>query len=232
MKAPAQGRPLRISFSGIDGAGKSTQIERLTQRLTNESQRVQHVSFWDDVVLLRRLRERTGHAIFKGEKGIGTPERPVRRRDKNVQTWYTAPIRISLCVLDAVGLALLLRKVDRRHDVDVVIFDRYLYDQMANFNLQNGVTHRLVRLILMMIPRPDVGFVLDADPDEACARKPEYPLEFVRRSRNAYLELSKLANMKVVAAGSPQATEEFIWRELEPWLPLTEPALASSEFHQ
>ena len=37
-------RPSIIAFSGIDGAGKSTQIERLKQRLESEGQRV--ITIW------------------------------------------------------------------------------------------------------------------------------------------------------------------------------------------
>ena len=76
-----------VSFSGIDGAGKSTQIANLRARLQDAGMRVALITFWDDVARLKRIREGAGHTLFKGEKGVGSPEKPVNRRDKNVRSW-------------------------------------------------------------------------------------------------------------------------------------------------
>src|SRR5579863_8109672 len=77
-----------VSFSGMDGAGKSTQMAALTNRLGTAGFQVRIFSFWDDVARLGRLREFMSHTLFKSEKGVGSPEKPVNRKDKNVQTWY------------------------------------------------------------------------------------------------------------------------------------------------
>jgi hypothetical protein len=45
-----------------------------------------------------------------------------------------------------------------------------------------------------------VAYVIDAKPEEACARKPEYPLEFSRRCRETYLALAEMLGMSVVPA--------------------------------
>ena len=60
-----------ISFSGIDGAGKSTQIEALCDRLKQDGRHVRIIRFWDDIASLTRFREAAGHTIFKGDKGVG-----------------------------------------------------------------------------------------------------------------------------------------------------------------
>ena len=77
-----------------------------------------------------------------------------------------------------------------RSGADVVIFDRYIYDELANLNLRSAAIRAYVRGVMKLVPRPDAGFVLDADPDQAFARKPEYPLEFLHSNRNAYLSLN------------------------------------------
>jgi thymidylate kinase len=38
-----------VSFSGIDGAGKSTQIDALCLRLKGDGLRVLLIRFWDDI---------------------------------------------------------------------------------------------------------------------------------------------------------------------------------------
>ena len=45
-----------VSFSGIDGAGKSTQIEALRERLREGGFQVSMLAFWDDVSMLTGLR--------------------------------------------------------------------------------------------------------------------------------------------------------------------------------
>src|SRR3984957_16888395 len=97
-------RPILVSFSGIDGCGKSSQIEMLSNLLSQTGLFVDVLAFWDDVAVLKRWREFTSHTVFGSEKGIGSPDRPVNRRDKNVQSWYMTPVRWLLYSLDALSL--------------------------------------------------------------------------------------------------------------------------------
>jgi thymidylate kinase len=184
-------RPLAVSFSGIDGAGKSTQIKHLLSCLTEQGLQVRVIRFWDDIARLTRIREGTGHKVFKGDKGIGSPEAPINRRDKNVRGWPMTYIRLFLYLVDAISLRNVFRSAIAS-DVDCVIFDRYIYDELANLNLQSSVIGAYVRLIMRLAPRPDISFILDADPLAARTRKPEYPLDFIRSNRQAYLSLSRM----------------------------------------
>jgi thymidylate kinase len=207
-------RPRFISFSGIDGAGKSTQIESLCARLTEVGVGVSLVTFWNDVAMLTRLREVTGHTLFKGDKGVGTPAKPVNRRDKNVQSRYMTAVRFCLYFMDAMSLCIVVAKA-LRADADLVIFDRYLYDELANLSLHSRVTRAYVRLLLMFVPRPDICYVLDADPVQARARKPEYPLDFLHNSRASYLALSELVGGVTVIAPQPvQEVERHVLQQL------------------
>lgn len=199
---PRKSRPLLVSFSGIDGAGKSTQILHLKGRLARAGLRFRLLAFWDDVATLRRARERSSHSLFKGEKGIGSPEHPVDRRDKNIQSWYMTIIRCVLYGLDAAALCRAVT-VSAQADVDVIIFDRYLYDELANLPLKSRLIQAYARLLLKVVPMPDIAYLLDADPVQAHQRKPEYPLEFVYRNRASYLALSGLVGGMTVIQALP-----------------------------
>jgi pantothenate kinase-related protein Tda10 len=78
-------QPILISFSGMDGAGKSTQISNLRAYAEDLGLHVTQLAFWDDVVVLKPYRERFVQKVFKSEPGIGSPEKSVARRDKNVR---------------------------------------------------------------------------------------------------------------------------------------------------
>jgi thymidylate kinase len=202
--APTHRRPTLVSFSGIDGAGKSTQIEMLRERLTQAGFRVSLLAFWDDVATLTGVREFSGHTLFKGEKGVGSPTKPVNRRDKNVRSWYMTLVRFALYFLDAVSLCVVVAK-QRRAGADVIIFDRYLHDELANLNLKRGIGRIYARLLLAITPKPDVAYLLDADAAQARERKPEYPLDFLHQSRAAYFALSKMGGGMTVIPPLPVA---------------------------
>lgn len=180
-----------VSFSGIDGAGKTTQIHALESWLHQAGQRTTLLTFWDNVVVLPRFREFLSHKAFKGDQGIGSPEKPLERRDKNVTSLPVVAMRFFLYFTDAVSVCLKVRKL-RGTDDDVVIFDRYIYDELANLPLNYWLTRVFVRFVAGLVPKPDVAYVVDAEPTAAFARKPEYPLEFLRSNREAYLTLSRI----------------------------------------
>ncbi len=190
-----------VSFSGIDGAGKSTQIEALRNRLEGAGLRVHVLTFWDDVACLKSMRESAGHRLFRGDKGVGTPEKPINRRDKNVRSRTMTMIRWGLYFADAVSLRLAVRRALRSGDF--LICDRYAWDELANLTLHNWITRMYVRLIARIVPRPDVSLILDADPIQARSRKPEYPLDFLYRSRESYLTLSELVGRITVIPPGP-----------------------------
>jgi thymidylate kinase len=195
-----------VSFSGIDGAGKSTQIRALQARLSALGLRSTIFTFWDDVVVLSRFRETASRRAFKGDQGIGSPQNPINRRDKNITSPQVVAIRFLLYFFDALHLRFFSPK--RREDADVVIYDRYIYDELANLPLHHWFARWYTRLILKIAPKPDIAYLIDADPAAARARKPEYPLEFLRENRERYLELSRLlGDMVTIEPLSIEAAE-------------------------
>lgn len=198
-----------VSFSGVDGAGKSTQIEALCRSLRARGFHCVLYTFWDDVVAFSRLRERISLRAFKGDKGIGSPDRPIVRRDKNVSTWYMTIFRLFLYGLDAFSLSVAVCR-SAESNAEFLIFDRYIYDELANLPIKNFAVRLYVRALLRFIPRPDVALFLDADPEAATIRKPEYPLEFVHRNRDAYHRMSRLVGMTVVPPLSIEETAGLI----------------------
>ena len=195
-------RPLLISFSGLDGSGKSTQIENLQQRLTLAGLNVKLLAFWDDVVVGKRYREGFVHKVYQSEKGIGTPGKPVNRRDKNVRAWYLTILRHFLYLLDAINLRRVLRH-KFNSDANVIIMDRYIYDELANLPLQSSLTRAFVKMVRKLTPEPDLPYLLDTDVEAAHARKPEDPIDFMHKCRAAYFNLAQILGTLVIIPALP-----------------------------
>lgn len=206
--------PTLISFSGIDGAGKSTQIQQLKDHLALAGIPVRTLAFWDDVVVCRRLRSEFSKRVLQSDGEVGTPDRPSARRDKNVQSWPLLLFRCLLHVTDTLSLRRVIRKA-RSESAGVVIFDRYIYDQLAALPLDSRAARGFARCLLKLVPALNISYVLDAVPEEARARKPEYPLEFLRQYRSSYVTLRDLARLEFIPAGSPEAVHAAVVNRLQ-----------------
>jgi thymidylate kinase len=201
MQKRASTRPLLISFSGVDGSGKSTQIENLRSALHAAGLTTTLLAFWDNIVVGVKYREGFVHKVYKSERGIGAPGKPVNRRDKNMRGWHLTLARHLLYLLDAIHLRRVVEREKRKARVDVIILDRYIFDELSNLDLSNPLSRRFIKFIQALAPEPNIAYLLDADPVAAYARKPEYPVEFMKKCRRAYFDLAGLlGTMTVIPA--------------------------------
>jgi thymidylate kinase len=204
-------RPFLITFSGIDGAGKTTQIEHLSSRLQNLGLHVLRLSFWDHVAVWSEMRAGVGHRTLDARDANGTTRQAFSpKNNKHVRKWYLTAARWGFYMLDVARLHRMLSS-SRLQNADVLIFDRYIYDQIANIYSQSLAARGYSRMLLRQTPRPDLAFVVDASPDAAFARKPEYPLEFVRRNRANFLQLKELVPQLTVIS---DASEDEVRKEI------------------
>jgi thymidylate kinase len=191
--AEAHVPPFLITFSGIDGAGKTTQIEHLSSYLRSRGFLVTQLCFWDHVAAWSKLRAGVGERTANFDQTQYTAEYSFSpKNNKHIRKWYLTAARTGLYMLDVLRLRRILNSPEIR-DSDVVIFDRYIYDQIANISSRSAAADSYRKIILKQTPTPDLAFILDTAPDKAFARKPEYPLEFMYENRRNFLRLRKLA---------------------------------------
>ena len=188
-----------VTFSGIDGAGKTTQIDYISAHLVHLGYRVARVSFWDDVAFMSKVRAGVSLAVLR--KQPTPPKHAGLRNDKNVRTWYLTLVRAVFYLLDTFRLRTVVSQV-RSGGHDFVVFDRYIYDQLVQIHSRSWLARAYIRLLVSLAPKPEFAFVLDAFPDEAFTRKTEYPLDFMYGYRRAFLGLSTFVPQLIVIGPS------------------------------
>jgi len=193
-----------ITFSGIDGSGKSTQIEKLRQHLQAQNVSVRILTFWDDVALFSSMRSGFSRKVLQSDGQVGSPDKPANRNDKNSHAWPLLAGRSVLHLFDVLRLRKITRQARNAENASVVIFDRYMYDQLAALPMQHWLVRAFARIVLSVTPKPDIAYLLDAVPEEARARKPEYPIGFMRQYRNSYLQLREFTPLILIASGDQE----------------------------
>ena len=201
-----------ITFSGLDGAGKSTLIEWLRAELVRQQRTVRVFHMNDDVgvyAYLRAVRDRLKRMVHSRngvatlrttpENGLppGPPSAGLRaglRRVRNAVLW-NKPIRRALYPIDLL-IFLGYRLYFERIRGEVLIMDRYFYDTLVD--LADGGSFTAVRLLKRLTPTPHLPVFLEITPSESYARKGEYSVDYLSRRWTAYRTIAPWVRSAVV----------------------------------
>jgi len=174
-----------ITLSGLDGAGKSTLIRRLSSELEASGRRTVLLTMYDDIALYsiaRRLRHAVGGQAHPDQH----PEDP--RTDQRSGTAYRVARMPFVRRLSFIGDLIVLLGHRFWHELlwcRVIILDRYVYDSLAD--VADGRRWGYVRSWMRVVPTPDVPVLVDVDPDVAFERKQEYSPAYLAWRRTVYL---------------------------------------------
>ncbi len=212
--------PLLVSVSGIDGSGKSLQVEQLRGAFETCDIRVRCV--W-----ARGASSRGAGAVMRaGKRVIGARapagdrpshsdhdesprgeahrfnERQRRLRNPFVRWVFSIVYAIDLKMIYVIKVRLMLM------NGKVVICDRYVYDALVDFALFTGTDASkppfAINVMRALVPWPRVAVVLDVDPEEALRRKPEEGgTAHLEAARTMFLDLAKSHRLTVLPAGAP-----------------------------
>jgi thymidylate kinase len=189
-------RSLIVAFSGLDGAGKSSQAESLRTAL--EQLGIEAAVVWAPGgnplfrmspalkgVLLRVLG-RLGRGVAE-EAGAPAARSPDEGPHVAPLPRQRAPVTEVLATVAALAQVVSLRK--RAQGAPVVIFDRYLVDAVVYVRHRwgHGRPLRFQRWLMRRLCRsPRAHFFIDVTPETAFARKRDFPIEDLRERAALY----------------------------------------------
>lgn len=195
-----------IVIDGLDASGKSTQALRLLEFFTAKGQTV-------------CLRVHPSSDNFFGLKA----KHFLYSRGKNAH--FASAIFYMLDVIRSI-----LVYAWRRYDH--IIFVRYLMGAAYLPPPLHKITYHFFALI---VPRPDITFFLDIDPDKAYGRICQIReqremfenLEELRKTREKGLSLASIGEWKIINAGK---TKEEVAKDLLNWLMYFKQTLYSYDY--
>jgi dTMP kinase len=198
-----------ITFSGVDGAGKTTQLELLVGALS-KTERVASIWYRPGYSgrlqsikdLLRGRRPGRHPASSNAQPPVDTLTRPSVRR-----VWIVVAL-VDALIEWGVRVRWLRRRIDR------VIYDRYVDDGILDLEFrfpELDVTRWwLTRVVRKCAPRPDLQIMLLLSWEETLQRIEEKdepfpdPLETRRKRFDAYRALADTGRYRVIdASGTP-----------------------------
>lgn len=216
---------LLVTVSGVDGSGKSLQVERLRGAFETCDLRVRCV--WargasskgvgtvlraGKAVLATSSRDAapTAESVAEASHSHGAASRGEAARFEDRQRRLKNPVaRWAFSVVYALDLVwpYVVRARARILTGHAVICDRYIYDALVDFALFTGTSPEkppfALNVLRVLVPRPRVAFVLDVDPAEALRRKPEEGgTSHLAAGRAMFLDIAKSHRLDVMPAGA------------------------------
>ena len=198
-----------ISLSGIDCAGKSTQLDCLEQALTERGHSVRRVWFRPGYSpLMDNLRA----ALRKARPGSLPSASAPKARAQAFSRPGVSQAWVAMAVVDTLmNLAGHVRWLSLRGET--VLCDRYIEDALVDLSLRfPGLVEpegRLRKALVSACPKPDMAFLLSLSQEEVARRaaikaEPFEDAPEVRRARyKTYMQLAKAGHFRVIDAEAP-----------------------------
>ena len=192
-----------ITFSGIDGSGKTTQSRYVVDLLQSQGYAVRylHIISWTLVNRLGRLARADHETTFVQNGQTGS-----RRK-------LYAGARLAVSFVDILRFRALVG-CKCIFGPRVLVCDRFFYDLGVQAIDTNVMSNALESLYWNLVPSPTLSILLDVPPEIAQRREREHELAYYQSKRKLYLERAPRWNSITIDASELAETKQEVLRIL------------------
>jgi len=194
-----------ISFNGPDGSGKTTILELALKDLTKAFRTGDNNLFHFRPSLFPRIAEigRKARVISSVDENYQNPHRA------KASNYFGSIFRLVYYSLDYI-LGYFIRIRPKLVHRELVIFDRYFYDMIADPGRSRiSLPFRLLKLCSYFIPSPKSSFFIYAKPKNILERKQELTKEKVSVLNERYIKVTR-CNKNFVTINNNEDPEKAV----------------------
>ena len=193
-----------ITFSGLDGSGKSTYAEKTVEEF--KSSKVVHIIEF-------RLINRILKSMRGQKRSLASSEMKMSATGskKTLKRCILAILNEFLLFIDAVRFNLFVR-----FSKEMVVCDRYFVDLLVSHKYRYGQVY-LAPIIMSLARTPDFSFYIDVEAKVAMSREldDDHPLSYFVEKRKIYLEFMEESKFLIIKSSSIDETWGQIVRTIK-----------------
>jgi thymidylate kinase len=186
-----------ITLSGTHGSGKSTNAAKCYYLLNRTGLKFSYLRHQD-------LLDPFGFVLRRAKRLLGFMKMSDLEKLRPVRILWSIYFLFIYYPFLAGGITL------RRLLGYNVVCDRYLYDLLVGF-WDNGMSAPIERMLILIIPHPDLSFVLEADEGRILSDRPEHTADYILLEQRMYRRIAEQFRLERISTNDPP---DEVWKRI------------------